>query len=388
MGDASEADRAAASPSRPSAMRRRLTSPRFALVVPAAVTLVWAALVLGSGELERVASHWESSLTMIGGSFLGGASPGGGGAVAFPVFTKVLNVPPAVARSFSLCIQAVGMTSAAITIILAGRTIEPRALAISIVGGVAGFLVALFTLADVDALFWASRLPASYVKVTFTVVLAAMATVMLLSLRRGEFGSQHLVLWTRRMTVGLALAAFVGGALASLIGTGVNVFVFLFIVLVFGLHPRVGVPTSVIAMATISLVGLATLGVLDGQLVISTDAAGDVVRVGGEDVGPLPGQEYDLLGLWLAAVPVAVWGAPLGAYVVHRMHEEWLVGFLALFAIVEVVSTVILLDDLRSDAGLVLYGLAGLGLAIAGVRWVSAHREWLCGELPDLVPDG
>jgi uncharacterized membrane protein YfcA len=384
VGDASEADRAASAS--PGVVWRRLTSPRGALLVPAAVTLVWAVVVVGSGELERVLSHWESSLTMAGGSFLGGASPGGGGAVAFPVFTKVLDITPPVARTFSLCIQAVGMTSAGIAIVLTGRTIEVRALLLSILGGTAGFLVAVLTLSDFDSLFWASRLPASYVKVTFTVVLAGMAMVMLTSWRRGEFGSQHLVLWTRRMTVGLLLAAFLGGVLASLVGTGVNVLVFLFIVLVFGLHPRVGVPTSVIAMAAISLVGLATLGVIDGQLAVSTNEAGEVVRVGGEDVAAL-GEEFDLLGLWLAAVPVAVWGAPFGAWVVHRLHEEWLVIFLAFLAIAEVVSTVVLLDDLRSDVWLVGYGLIGLIVAVVGVRWISVHREWLCGELPELVSD-
>ncbi len=384
MGDESEADRAVTAPES-SAAWRRLTSPRAALLVPATVTIVWAVFVIGGGELERVLSHWESSLTMTAGSFLAGASPEGGGAVAFPIFTKVLHVPPAVARTFSLCIQAVGMTSAAVAIVLAGRTIEVRALVISVIAGSAGFVAALLALSDFDALFWASRQPASYVKVPFTVVLAGMATVMFTSLRRGEFGAEHVPAWTRRMVFGLAIAAFFGGVLASLTGTGVNVLVFLFIVLVFGLHPRVGVPTSVIAMAGISLVGVVTLGVFDGQLAVETNAVGDVVRVGGEAVGPLPGQEYDLLGLWLAAVPIVVWGAPLGAYVVHRLREEWLVTFLALLALTEVVSTVVLLEDLRTDPPLIIYGLVGLIVVIAGVRWVSTHRDLLCGKLPELA---
>jgi uncharacterized membrane protein YfcA len=272
------------------------------------------------------------------------------------------------------------MTSAAVAILLAGRTIEVRALVISILAGSAGFIAALLLLSDFDALFWPSRLPASYVKVTFTVVLAGMATVMFTSLRSSEYGAERVEGWTRRMTVGLVIAAFIGGALASLTGTGVNVLVFLFIVLVIGLHPRVGVPTSVIAMAAISLVGLAVLGVFDGQLVVSTNAAGDVVAVGGESVVPLPGSQYDLLGLWLAAVPIVVWGAPLGAYVVHRVREEWLVAFLALLATSEVISTVILLEDLRTDPTLIAYALIGLVVAIFGVRWIASHRELLRGE--------
>ena len=377
MADASEAERTAVDAAGPPRLIRSATVVFF---VPATVTFVWAVLVIGSGELDRVLSHWESSVTMAAGSFLAGASPEGGGAVAFPVFTKVLHVPASVARTFSLCIQAVGMTSAAIAIILTGRTIELRALLIAVVAGSAGFLAALLALTEFDTLFWSSRLPASYVKVTFTLVLAGMATVMLTALRKAEYGTQQVEGWNRRMTVGLAVAAFGGGVLASLTGTGVNALVFLFVVLVLGLHPRVGVPTSVIAMAAISLIGLATLGVADGQLAVATNDAGDVVRVGGAEVAPLPGSEFDLLGLWLAAVTIVVWGAPLGAYVVHRLREQWLVGFLLLLATTEVVSTVILLDDLRSDPVLIAYGLIGLVGAIAGVRLVARHRALFRGD--------
>ena len=84
-------------------------------------------------------------------------------------------------------------------------------------------------------------------------------------------------------------------------------------------------------------------------------------------------------------MPIVVWGAPLGTYVVHRLREQWLVMFLALIATTEVVSTVILLEDRRTDPALIAYGLVGLVVAIVGVRWVPAHRELLCGERPDVV---
>ena len=84
--------------------------------LPTAATVAWLVYVLSAGELDRLSHHWESAFTMIFGSFLAGSSPEGGGAVAFPVFTKVLEVPAQVARTFSLSIQAVGMTMAALII--------------------------------------------------------------------------------------------------------------------------------------------------------------------------------------------------------------------------------------------------------------------------------
>ncbi len=45
---------------------------------------------------------------MIAGSFIGGATAEGGGAVAFPVMTLVLHATPAVARDYSFMIQYCG----------------------------------------------------------------------------------------------------------------------------------------------------------------------------------------------------------------------------------------------------------------------------------------
>jgi uncharacterized membrane protein YfcA len=48
------------------------------------------------------------TITMIFGSFIGGATAEGGGAVAFPVMTLVLHLAPSVARDFSFMIQCCG----------------------------------------------------------------------------------------------------------------------------------------------------------------------------------------------------------------------------------------------------------------------------------------
>jgi len=238
--------------------------------------------VLATGQLERALGHWPSTLTMAVGSFLAGASPEGGGAVAFPVFTKALDVPLVVARSFSLCIQAVGMSAASVVILLTRRPIEGRVVAISVAAAAAGFAAALVLLGDRGHPFWTRALPPAYVKVTFTFVLAAMAFVMFEALRAERYGVPRIRAWNARFTAGLALSAFAGGAIASLTGTGVNVLVFLFVVVMAGLHPRVRVPTSVIAMAAISVVGLLMLGVADGRLRVDLDGSGAVAAVAGE----------------------------------------------------------------------------------------------------------
>ena len=358
--------------------RRRAPSLRVAAiyVLPASVSLVWLVAVLGTGTFGRALGHWESTATMAFGSFLGGSSPGGGGAVAFPVFTKVLDVPAPVARTFGLCIQAVGLTTAAVTIVLARRQIEVRAIVVGASAGCAGLLAALLLLGQRDTPFLTPTISAPYVKVTFTIILASMSYLMFLSLRSADHGSMRVPHWNWRVGFGLAVAAALGGALSSLTGTGVNVLLFLFIVVMAGLHPSVGVPTSIIAMAVISIVGLVSLGLIDGQLDVGLSADGrEVVSVAGEAVAPLEASRYDLLGLWLAAVPIVVWGAPLGTYVVHRFREQHLVGFVGTLAAIEVITTFVLLDDLHSDFALLAYAIGGLATVPAAVWLLKRNRH-------------
>ena len=102
--------------------------------------------------------------------------------------------------------------------------------------------------------------------------------MMFLMLRAGEAGSLRVPRWNARLVLGLALAAILGGGITAWVGTGVNVLLFLLLVLIAGLHPRAGVATSVVTMAAISVAGLLTLGIADGQLDIGLDAAGRTDR--------------------------------------------------------------------------------------------------------------
>ncbi len=368
----------------------RLPSARTLAIyaIPAAVTTVWLVAVLAAGELGRAMGHWEAAVTMVFGSFLAGSSPEGGGAVAFPVFTKVLHTPAEVARTFGLSIQAVGMTAASLAILLARRRVELRAVAVAAPAGAAGLLAGLLVLGEPDTAFWGFSIPPAYAKVTFTIVLAAMSFIMFVMLRSPEKGEDRCPVWSPRVWGGLAVAGAAGGVITSMTGTGVNVMLFLFVVVMAGLHPSVGIPTSILTMATVSVVGFAVLALLHGDFDIGFTAAGEVASAGGRPVNPpLPESEADLFGLWLAAVPVVVWGAPLGTWVVHLLREERVIAFVGLLALTEVVTTAVLLDDLWSDAALASYFVGGMIVAIAGIALLRRHRRAIL-DLPEPPSSG
>lgn len=354
---------------------------RLAMAVSAAVTVIWLIHVTSAGHWTRVTDNWAASLTMVFGSFVAGSTPQGGGAVAFPVFTKILEIPTEVARSFSLCIQAVGMACAAAAIIINRRSVAWRAVAVGTPVAAVTFLATAYLAGKPDELFWPSRLPGPYVKVTFTLIVAAMAFVVFLGWRspvrrvRTTVAGQN-----RRLLVALILAGALGGAATALVGSGVDVFVYLFVVVLFGVDPRIGVPTSVIPMAAISVLGFVFFGLIDGQLATEVSGA-QVVSVGSQAVtgAELPADRFDLYGLWLAAVPVVAWGAPLGSWVAARLSQRQLVAFVLLLATTETVSTVVFLDDLRSNPTLAAYALVGLVVVAGTLAAVTASRRQLFG---------
>ncbi len=360
---------------------------RAALGVSVGVTVVWLVAVTGFGIWGRVIDNWISAITMVFGSFVAGSTPQGGGAVAFPVFTKGLKIPSEVARTFSLCIQTIGMGCASAAILIRRRRIETNALRIALPVAVIGFFVGYFVLSDRSAPFAPSILPGPYVKVGFTLLTAAMAYVTFLGYRVHALQVRpRVTTFSGRYIAALAVCTFIGGLASSQVGSGADVLVYLALVVLAGVSPSVGVPTSVLVMTTVSVIGFVMMGLIDGHLFTDLGALGDVVSVGGESVtisdgtaefvaGPgLDASRYDLFGLWIAAAPVVAWGAPLGSLVSSKMSDRKLVVFVVALAGAEVLTTIIFLEDLRTDRQLLAFAIIGMTVLFAGLGWLQRNR--------------
>ncbi|MFN3257932.1 MAG: TSUP family transporter [Ilumatobacter sp.] len=371
----------AASTARGRDERRRA---RAALGVSASVTVVWLIYVTAWSQWDRVIDNWVSSITMVAGSFVAGATPQGGGAVAFPVFTKGLEIPSEVARTFSLCIQTIGMGAASCAILIRRRRVEVGALVAALPAALGGFLVGYLLLSDRDLLFAPSVLPGAYVKVGFTLLTAGMAAVIYLAYRVHVLEVRNRVVATgQRATLMLVVCGAIGGLVSSQVGSGADVLLYLGLVVLAGVSPRVGVPTSVLLMASVSILGFVLIGIVDGQLDITLVADG-VTAVGGTaiDGPPLEASRFDLFGLWIAAAPIVAWGAPLGSWATSRLSDRRLVVAVVALAMLEVVTTVIFLDELRSEVGLVVFAVGGAIAIVGGLLLLQRHRVRLLGLAP------
>ncbi len=382
------------------ARRRR----RLALAVSAAITLVWAIYVTVAGHWERVVDNWVAAITMVFGSFVAGSTPQGGGAVAFPVFTKGLEIPAEVARTFSLAIQTVGMGAATAAIVINRRRVEWRAVAIGLPVAVATFLAAVVLLGDGGRPFRPSIIPGPYVKVSFTLVVASMALVTYLGSRVRVREVQHEIPAVNARTYATLVAvAAVGGLAAALTGSGADVFVYIYLAVLLAVDARVGVPTSVVVMAGVSLAGFVALGLIDGQLAVTLGSGGEsVVAVGGRAVfdagvggavrpefgtgAALAASQTDLFGLWIAAAPVVAWGAPVGSWAASRLTTRQLVAFAAALALAEIVTTAIFLPELYRDPALAAYAVGGALVLGLGLWWLAANRRRFFG-LPGVALD-
>src|SRR5476651_950290 len=78
---------------------------------------IWIVLFSVFNSIKFFLEHWYYAAMMVGGAFVAGFTPEGGGAVAFPVLSVFLKVDRVLARDFSMMIQSIGMTSASIFII-------------------------------------------------------------------------------------------------------------------------------------------------------------------------------------------------------------------------------------------------------------------------------
>lgn len=283
------------------ARRRRLIYPALVCIIYA----IWAAYMSFSNSWGLFREYWPASLTMVLGSFVAGATAEGGGAVAFPVFTKVLHLAPTDARTFSLMIQSFGMGMASLFIITRKIRILPRVVAWVSLGGVLGHVLGTY---------WV-QVPNPYPKVLFTFVTTAFGCALFLSTYIHKWKPlPSMPGWGPRYRLLFFALGILGGTFAAQVGSGIDVITFMVLTLAFGVDERVSTPTTVIIMAINSWVGFFLHGVIS------------------RDIGPM-------WNYWLVAVEVVIIGAPLGAFIVSKANRYFVINFILTLISLELVTT-------------------------------------------------
>lgn len=311
--------------------------------------LVWACWYGFGGDvaLQSIVNNWQITLTMIFGSMVAGATSEGGGAVAFPIFTKVLHIPPQDARVFSLAIQSIGMTAASIAIIFLRVRVEWRAVLWPGLAGVGGLLFSTYYILP--------QVSPQLVKISFTIMVSSLA-IALIFMNRTEKSLRHMafsVVGPREITI-LMMTGFIGGIMSGLVGSGIDIITFMTMVLLFRLDEKVATPTTVLLMTSNTLVGFAL-----HALVLDTFTP-------------------TVQGYWLAAVPVVVVGAPLGAYLCSVMSRRLIANILIGLIAIEFISTIVVIPMSPMVAGTAAVTLAVCG----GINWMMCRAQVYAPQQP------
>ena len=271
-------------------------------------------------------------LTMLVGSFIAGASPEGSAAVAYPVFTLLLEIPPAVARNFSFAIQSIGMTSASLLILGLRVKVEWRYILFVTIGGIFGLVFGTY-----------------YVVPLISPVLAKLFFVSLwlsfgLALWRENRRPQREVFETiqnfgQSDKARLIAFGFIGGIISSIFGTGINILTFCLMTIYYRVSEKVATPSSVIIMTIETILGF----FLHAQI--------------------LQDFTQESFQLWLACVPVVVFFAPLGAFVITKLPRQGIAKILYVILVVQFVGAMFVIKPTFNQALLCAITLAvGLGV--------------------------
>jgi len=282
----------------------------FNLVLTLFVWTVWYKYT-SPDSLYVIKHNWPITVTMVFGSFIAGATSEGGGAIAFPIFTKVLNISPMDAKVFSLAIQSVGMTAATLTIIMMRIAVEWRVILWASLGGAVGVFI--------GSNFIAPLLSASLLKMLFTAMITSFALTLLILNWKQRFYNYKIINFFWREKLILIITGFIGGCFTGLVGNGIDIICFSVMVLLFRFSEKVSTATSVVLMAFNSLIGFA----LHFYLLDSFTA-----KI----------EQY-----WLAAIPVVVIAAPLGAYFCTQLNNKTISTMLIVLIIIELVSSLFLI---------------------------------------------
>lgn len=304
------------------------------VLVALTVWTVWLILVGPSRGFSIMIANWEAAVTMVFGSMVAGGTSMGGGAVAFPVFTKVLHFPPHDAMVFSLAIQSIGMSAASLTIVAMKTKVEWRFIRWTSLGGIPGIIFG-------SAL--APHVPSNLVKISFTMMVSSFVVILYFVNRIRKRQNVAIPCWGRREQVYSLITGVLGGIVSGLVGSGMDIVSFSVMVLLFGICEKVGTPTSVILMAINAVTGF----------IIHKFFIGDFVE--------------PVVSYWIAAVPVVVVGAPLGAILSSLLSQENIVRILMTLIFIELVSSFLLIP---LNATIIIFSIIEFVIFLSIYYWM------------------
>jgi uncharacterized protein len=254
-----------------------------------------------------IQKHAWAVITMIFGSFIAGSSPEGSAAIAYPVFTLLLDIKPDVARNFAFAIQSIGMTAASLLILELKVKVDWNYIKYVSLGGAFGLVFGIFYVAPlisppIAKLFFVS------LWLSFGIVLWKENT------KPSRKVYDSIKNFKKSDAIKLLIFGIIGGIISSIFGTGINIFTFCLMTIYFGISEKIAVPSSIIIMSLETILGF----------FIHKNIINDF--------------QQEAFEMWIASIPFVIIFAPLGSYIMSKMPRNLIANFLNFILLIQFIG--------------------------------------------------
>ena len=276
------------------------------------IVTCWLVYMFSTQSFYLFGKYYPSLITMIGGAFIAGSSPEGSAAIAYPVFTLLLKIPPGITRNFAFAIQSVGMTCASVLILNKKIKVEWNYIKFVTLGGLFGMVFGTYYVVPL--------ISPPVAKLFFVSLWLSFGIVLWNENRKDKRDLFDAILnFGKSDMVRLVILGLIGGVISSIFGTGINIFSFCFMTIYYRINEKVAIPSSVIIMTIETIFGF----------FIHTSVVKDFQK-----------QAFDM---WLICIPFVAVFAPLGSYVINKVSRKVAANFLSIILVVQFIGAMYVL---------------------------------------------
>lgn len=295
-----------------------------------------------SNQLFHLLPYQKSVITtMIFGAFIAGSSPEGSAAIAYPVFTLLLDIDPSTTRNFAFAIQSLGMTAASILILNLKIKVDWSYIKYVVITGVIGLII--------GTIYIVPHVSPPLAKLFFVSLWFSFG-IVLWQVNRQKNRNTFDQIQNLDTSDKYKLMAFglVGGIISSIFGTGINIFTYCFMVIYYKVSEKVATPSSVIIMTIETIIGFAF------HYFWMKDFNNDSQQ------------------MWLACIPFVIVMAPLGAYIISKIHRLTVARILYAILFIQYFGAFWVLQP---SLIFTIYSFFTICLGLALFYWLSLHAK-------------
>ena len=227
--------------------------------------------------------------------------------MAYPVFTLLLDIKPAVARNFAFAIQSIGMTAASLLILGLRLKVDWNYIKYVTIGGIVGLILGTYYVVPL--------ISPPMAKLFFVSLWLSFGIVLWRENSKPTRLVHDLIENFQKSDMfRLLIFGLIGGIISSIFGTGINIFTFCLMTIYYGINEKVAVPSSIIIMSIETILGF----------FIHAGVVNDF--------------QPEAFEMWIACIPFVIIFAPLGSFVVSKLPRTAIANFLNIILFVQFVG--------------------------------------------------